>query len=87
VPPTATPPPTATGVNRSEGVDPGAGGQGDDQEEPDLQFEWGELFDALALGASYLWLGCGVFMLLAIPVVFVVLWVASNRRKRQQQEE
>jgi hypothetical protein len=43
------------------------------------------LFDSLALLLSYAWLCCGGLLFLAIPLVFVVLWVASKRR--QQQEE
>ena len=78
--------PTATEVQEVQGTEPDAGVQSEEEEEPALEFDWGELFDALALGASYLWLGCGVFMLFAIPAVFIVLWVASNRRKRQQEE-
>jgi hypothetical protein len=69
-----------------QGTEPDAGTQGEAEEEPSLEFDWGELVDALALGAAYLWLGCGVFTLLAIPAVFIVLWVASNRRNRQQEE-
>lgn len=47
-----------------------------------LSFDWGMLFDSVALGASYLWLCCGILLLFAIPVVFAVLWVASQRRKQ-----
>jgi hypothetical protein len=47
-----------------------------------LSFDFGMLFDSLALGVSYLWLCCGVLLLFAIPVIFAVLWVASQRRKQ-----
>jgi cytoskeletal protein RodZ len=50
-----------------------------------LVFEWGTLFDSVALGVSYLWLCCGLFVFLLIPLVFVVLWVASRRRGQQQE--
>ncbi len=48
----------------------------------DLEYEWSMLFDSVALGVSYLWLCCGVLVFLGIPVFFIVLWVASNRRKQ-----
>ena len=49
-------------------------------DESDVSFDWGMLFDTVALGVSYVWLCCGILLLLAIPLVFVVLWVASRRR-------
>jgi hypothetical protein len=71
--PTTTPEPTLTESERYAGEDAG------------LRFDWGMLFDSIALGVSYLWLCCGILILLSIPVVFCILWVMSNRR--QQQEE
>lgn len=53
--------------------------------ESGLEFEWGMLFDAVALGLSYTWLCCGVFVVLGVPLFFLVLWVAS--RVRQQRAE
>lgn len=53
--------------------------------ESNLKFDWGMLFDSVSLFLSYAWLCCGVLVFLAVPVVFIVLWVAS--RRRQQQEE
>jgi hypothetical protein len=50
------------------------------EDEGDLAFDWAELFDALALGATYLWLCCGVLLFLGIPVFFAVLWVTYKRR-------
>ena len=47
-----------------------------------LKFEWGRLFDSTALFLSYVWLCCGVFVFLAIPIAFVVLWQASKRRQQ-----
>lgn len=55
-----------------------------DQDSP-LWFEWGMLFDSLALFLSYLWLCCGALIFMAIPVVFVVLWVASKNRRQQEE--
>jgi heme/copper-type cytochrome/quinol oxidase subunit 2 len=52
----------------------------------DLVFEWGTLFDSVALGVSYLWLCCGVIVFVLIPIIFIVLWVASRRRNQQQEE-
>jgi hypothetical protein len=43
------------------------------------------LFDSVALLLSYLWLCCGGLLFLAVPLMFVILWVAS--RRRQEQEE
>jgi hypothetical protein len=54
-------------------------------EDPTLRFDWGMLFDSVALGVSYVWLCCGVLLLLSIPVVFVILWVVSKRRKEQEE--
>jgi hypothetical protein len=54
---------------------------GTDEDEGDLAFDWAELFDALALGATYVWLCCGVLIFLSIPVVFAVLWVTYKRRQ------
>jgi hypothetical protein len=53
------------------------------EEESKLRFEWGMLFDSLALFFSYTWLCCGILVFLAVPVLFVVLWRASNRRQEK----
>ncbi len=53
--------------------------------ESSLEFEWGMLFDAVALGLSYAWLCCGILIVLGVPLFFLVLWVAS--RARQQRTE
>jgi hypothetical protein len=54
--------------------------------ESNLKFEWGMLFDSVSLFLSYAWLCCGVLLFLAVPVVFIVLWVASRRRRQQEEE-
>jgi hypothetical protein len=54
-------------------------------EDTSLKFDWGVLFDSLALGISYVWLCCGVLLFVTIPVVFVILWVVSKRRQEQEQ--
>lgn len=59
----------------------GSGGQRYPQDPSDISFEWGMLFDSVALGLSYVWLGCGILIFVTIPVAFVVLWVASRRRR------
>jgi hypothetical protein len=59
-------------------------------EDSNFKFEWGMLFDSFALGASYVWMCCGVLLLVLVPVFFIVLWVASKRRRQgndQQQLE
>jgi hypothetical protein len=50
-------------------------------EDSNLKFEWSMLFDSVSLFLSYLWLCCGVLIFLAIPVVFIALWVAGKRRQ------
>jgi hypothetical protein len=79
LPQTATPVPSPT---------PSGVGQ-DDQRyaegESTYRFEWGMLVDSLALAASYLWLCCGVLLFIGVPVVFIVLWVASRRRNQQEE--
>jgi hypothetical protein len=74
--PTATPVPSATPAPDSERYPEG---------ESNLRFEWGMLFDSVALGLSYIWLCCGVLVLLGIPLFFLLLWVAS-RRQRERRE-
>jgi outer membrane biosynthesis protein TonB len=75
-PPTQTPEPSATPTPENERYPEG---------ESDLRFEWGMLFDSVALGLSYIWLCCGVLVLFGIPAFFLVLWVAG-RRQRQRKE-
>ena len=53
--------------------------------ETELKFEWGMLFDSVSLLLSYIWLFCGVLIFLAVPISFIVLWVASKRREQQQE--
>jgi hypothetical protein len=50
-----------------------------------FRFEWRMLFDSLALAASYLWLCCGLILLLGIPLLFIILWIASTRRKQAEE--
>ncbi len=75
--PTAAPVPSPT--------DESEGRQRYPEDESNLQFEWGMLFDSAALFFSYAWLCCGVLLFLAIPIVFIVLWVASRRRRQQEE--
>ena len=56
------------------------------EEDASLAFEWGMLFDSVALMASYAWLCCGALVFLAIPVFFVVLWVTARRRQQGEEE-
>jgi hypothetical protein len=83
--PTLTPTETMTAPATVEPTptleESGAGGQRYPQDPSDLSFEWGMLFDSVALGLSYVWLGCGILVFVTIPVAFVVLWVASRRRR------
>jgi hypothetical protein len=43
------------------------------------------LFDSVALGLSYIWLLCGVALTLSLAGLFVALWLASRRRKEQEE--
>lgn len=73
-----TPAPTAEG--ETAGQVPQRYAEG----ESNLRFEWGMLFDAVALGLSYVWLCCGALIVLGVPLFFLVLWVASRRRQRAE---
>lgn len=55
--------------------------------ESNLRFEWGMLFDSAALFFSYVWLCCGILVFLGVPVLFFVLWRASNRRQEGSPSE
>jgi hypothetical protein len=80
--------PTVTPIPSPDSVESAAETEGDQRysnDDSDLKFEWSMLFDSVALGISYLWLCCGVLVLMGIPVFFVILWVVSKRR--QQFEE
>jgi hypothetical protein len=83
--PTVTPTGTPTASPTATPVESGA--TSDDrysEGDSNLRFEWGMLFDSVALGMTYIWLCCGVLVVLGIPVGFAVLWVLS---KRYQQPE
>ena len=90
-PPTATPVPTETPVVPTQTPapqvptsTPAAADQDDAeryaQEDSNVLFDWTMLFDSVALGLSYVWLCCGVLILLGVPVFFVLLWVSARRR-------
>lgn len=79
---TATVPPTVQSVAPTATIDER---QRYSDEGTDLIFEWGTLFDSVALGVSYLWLCCGAIVFVLIPIAFIVLWVASRRRKQQEE--
>ena len=82
VPSTITAVPSASSTPTSSGSDEqNRYAEGDSN----LTFEWSMLVDSVALGLSYIWLCCGILVFVSIPVIFVVLWVAS--RRRQQGEE
>lgn len=82
VPPTLTPLPTATST-------PGEPSSGDENRYPEgdsnLVFDWSMLVDSTALAVSYVWLCCGAIILVGIPVIFAVLWIASKRREQEEE--
>jgi hypothetical protein len=53
--------------------------------ESELRFDWSMLFDSAALALTYVWLCCGVLVLVGIPVFFVALWAASRRRQTDEE--
>ncbi len=84
VPPTPTEvPPTVTPVPMPTESATASGDSRYTQGETNLKFEWGKLFDAVALGVSYLWLCCGIMLLPLLLLFFGVLWIASHRRRQQ----
>jgi len=44
-------------------------------------FQWGMLVDSLALGISYAWLAGGILVGVGLPILFVVLWIRTRRRR------
>lgn len=56
------------------------------QGESGFRFEWGMLFDSVALALSYGWLCCGAFVVLGVPLFFIALWVASTVRRQRSEE-
>jgi hypothetical protein len=92
-PPTATPVPTETPVvptqtpvPQTATATPAPADQDENeryaQEDSNILFDWTMLFDSVALGLSYVWLCCGVLILLGVPVFFVILWLSARRREQ-----
>jgi hypothetical protein len=78
--------PTATPVSPTPTLAAsGEGGSRYPDDNSNLRFEWGMLFDSVALGLSYLWLCCGLLVLLAIPTFFLILWLAGKRRRQDEE--
>jgi hypothetical protein len=89
---TDTPQPTATETDLTPAEDETPAAEGDENDrqrytegDSGLKFEWPMLFDSVALGLSYVWLCCGVLVLVVIPLIFIVLWVASRSRRGSQE--
>ncbi len=92
-PPTATPAPTEPPATDTPAVLETAepvGAEGTPEEslrypegDSELKFDWGMLFDALALFFSYAWLICGILVFLGVPVVLYFLWRAAERRQEE----
>lgn len=53
-------------------------------EDSNLAFDLSMLLDAMAFFLARIWLCCGVLVFVAIPIVFIVLWVASKRRRQRE---
>jgi len=95
-PPTPTAVPTETPVLPTETLAPPAptstpvpaeqdGTERYAQEDSNLLFDWTMLFDSVALGLSYVWLCCGVLVLVGVPIFFLALWVAGRRREQEEE--
>jgi hypothetical protein len=48
-------------------------------------FQWGMLVDSLALGISYAWLVGGLVAGIGLPIVLVVWWLRSRRRRPERE--
>jgi hypothetical protein len=81
---TDTPSPSPTPDEGQGTQEPNEEGRYPD-EDSDVAFEWGMLFDTVALAISRMWLCCGILVLVGIPVAFGILWVASKRREQQEE--
>lgn len=55
------------------------------QEDSNLLFNWTMLFDSVALGLSYVWLCCGLLVLVGVPIFFIALWAAGRRREQGEE--
>ena len=97
VAPTATPVPTEPPATDTP-VAPVTSETAEPEETPDesgrypegesnLRFEWGMLFDSVALFFSYVWLCCGILLFIAVPFLFFVLWRASASRQEEGGQE
>ena len=78
-PATDTPAPSAT----AEPEEPLDESQRYPDDESNLRFEWGMLFDSMALFLSYVWLCCGILLFIAVPLFFFVLWRTSASRQEE----
>jgi len=56
-------------------------------EDSNLKFEWGMLFDSVALAASRIWLCCGVLLFILVPIFFIALWVTSRRHRQGEDQQ
>lgn len=81
-PPTPTEEPTASSDESGAELPPRYA-----DSESDLRFDWGTLFDSLALGLSYAWLCCGVVLMLGLPILFVALWSRGRREQESTEDE
>ena len=50
-----------------------------------IVIQWGMLIDSLALGISYAWLIGGILVGVGLPILLIVLWVRTRRRRSAQE--
>lgn len=90
-PPTETPAPTDTPVALETAEADEAEETSDEslrypEGDSEVKFDWGMLFDALALFFSYAWLICGIIVFLGVPVLLYFLWRAAERRQKGDEQ-
>ena len=84
---TATPPPTATPLptDTPQAETSAAARRHYVRGDSNVTFQWGMLIDSLALGISWAWLVLGILIGAGLPILFLVLWVKTRRRRPAQE--
>jgi len=80
-PPTASPEPVNTAQTGASSKTRRHYVRGDSN----VVIQWGLLVDSLALGISWAWLVVGVLVGVGLPILFVLLWVRTRRRRPAQE--
>jgi len=85
----AQPPPVEQPVAPAEAEPPSEPSQTTPPPAKGEEIDMARLIDGIVVMLSYVWLGCGVLLLLAVPVGFVLLnrWGRRRRETRQGRDE